>query len=425
MQTADLQKPVTRRGLSTVWVILTLPLLLLLFCFLINVANMWLARVELENALEAAALAAVKEWGDAGGGSTLIPREIGQAFARENGIRCRRLQLGLNYDPVSGGVNENLACEIDGLAPSNGNLIFGAIEAVDPNDPIIFNAGVRPGCGIFDLIADASGQGSGGLQADNAWGFSLLGNETTPASLQILRIEIDLRGAGSTGNEVFSGAAVLSDNVAPFAVRDNSGNTQPDIVGFTNPSSQIVFGPVGGPVLSIDFLADGTNDSGFQLGDRFRFGVDVENVSTGNGTNDGDGIGQVEAKITVIYTIAGIVQETFEGFYVDNLRSRNDCLDPADMSLPGHLIVHPDLIPDVPCPPAAAEGNNGQSIANFSGAGGRPFAVRAQAMVEVPTLCGSLCGLDEVQCVRARVTAVYDCRTRRPRLIRIDEFICP
>ncbi|MCL6507990.1 MAG: hypothetical protein K6T59_13295 [Bryobacteraceae bacterium] len=49
-----------------------LPCLLALFVGLVGVANLWLARVELENALEAAALAAVKQWGEAGGGDTVV-----------------------------------------------------------------------------------------------------------------------------------------------------------------------------------------------------------------------------------------------------------------------------------------------------------------------------------------------------------------
>ena len=50
-----------------------------MFCFVLEAANMWLARAELENALESAALAAVKTWGDANGGSTFTPRQIGVA----------------------------------------------------------------------------------------------------------------------------------------------------------------------------------------------------------------------------------------------------------------------------------------------------------------------------------------------------------
>ncbi len=41
-----------RRGVYTLWTILFLPALLLMFVFLVDIAQLWLARVELENALE-------------------------------------------------------------------------------------------------------------------------------------------------------------------------------------------------------------------------------------------------------------------------------------------------------------------------------------------------------------------------------------
>ena len=51
--------------------------MLVLLSVLLGIASLWLARVELETALEAAALAAVKEWGDQGGGETFVPRQVG------------------------------------------------------------------------------------------------------------------------------------------------------------------------------------------------------------------------------------------------------------------------------------------------------------------------------------------------------------
>src|SRR5262245_34502687 len=89
-----------RRGSATLWLIIWLPCLLALFVTLVGVANLWLARVELENALESAALAAVKQWGDASGGNTLIPRQIGQAYAAANCVRKAPVVIGLNYDPI-------------------------------------------------------------------------------------------------------------------------------------------------------------------------------------------------------------------------------------------------------------------------------------------------------------------------------------
>src|SRR5947208_6071110 len=83
-----------RRGSATLWMVIWLPCLLVLFCVLVGVANLWLARIELENALEAAALAAVKQWGDAGGGDTQQPGEVGAAYALANAVRQKPVVIG-------------------------------------------------------------------------------------------------------------------------------------------------------------------------------------------------------------------------------------------------------------------------------------------------------------------------------------------
>ena len=46
-----------RRGWTTLWLVIWLPVMMALFCGLVAVASLWLARVELENGLESAALA--------------------------------------------------------------------------------------------------------------------------------------------------------------------------------------------------------------------------------------------------------------------------------------------------------------------------------------------------------------------------------
>lgn len=93
-----------RRGVSTLWLLLTLPVFLTLLAFTVNIANLWLARVELENSLEAAALAAVREWGD--GRSPDAAKAVAVAYAAANPVR--------------------------GIIPaSNFNFVFGEIEETD------------------------------------------------------------------------------------------------------------------------------------------------------------------------------------------------------------------------------------------------------------------------------------------------------
>lgn len=447
-----------RRGSATMWLVIWLPCLLTLFCVLLGVANLWLARVELENSLEAAALAAVKHWGQAGGGSTLEARDVGVAYATANIVRGQGVLIGTNYDPVDGGSNENDECQPSSpsavhvsarlaaaqansslvASPPVGNLVFGAINDDDP-DNIIFAAGQPPSCAVGTVLIDATGSGGGSLTADDAWGISFY---NLPGSadddLRIDRVIIDLRANGGSGS--FLGPAEISDSTPQPAVHDQSGNEQPDVVGFTDldldpaPSfGQIEFSYPAAGKLQIDFSADtnasGGTDDGFAPGDRFRFGQDVINVSQGNSRNDGDGIGVDGATVTIVFSIGGVPQPPLTGAvgtFIDNSESRNDCLDPREISLQtGTFIVHPALVPDLPCPATSAANNNGQSYVLVNAVGGGKFGVRAQAILPVQPLNLGFLGTLTEYCIQAKATAEYDCATGRVKLVRIDTFLCP
>lgn len=427
-----------RRGSATLWLIIWLPCLLTLFCVLVGVANLWLARVELENSLEAAALAAVKHWGEVGGGDTEEPRDVGVAYALASLVRGNGVVIGTNYDPVGGGPNQNDECDpTDHNVPPNGNLVFGAINDDDP-DNVIFNAGVSPSCAVGTVLIDATGNGGGGLAADNAWGISFY-NLPGPDddNLRIDRVIIDLRANGGTGS--FIGNAVISDNSPQPAVHDQSEtNSQPDVVGFTNLDmtppvtfGQIQFSYPAAGQLQIDFSADGLNDDGFAPGDRFRFGHDVEDVSQGSGADDGDGIGRDETTVKIFFSIGGIPQPPLTGVvgtFVDKTERHQDCLNVALVSPEtGTLIVHPALVPDLPCPVTSSANNNGQSYVLVNATGGGKFGVRAQAIIPVqPLNLGFLGPVVQLNyCVQAKATAEYDCATGRIRLVRIDTFVCP
>jgi hypothetical protein len=420
-----------RRGSATLWMVMWLPCLMALFCVLVGVANLWLARVELENALESAALAAVKQWGDAGGGDTLAARQVGVDYAHANAARRDRVVIGANYN-ASGGVNQNDQCQV-GVAPPAGNLIFGAVDHTDPNN-VIFNAGIAPGCGLGTLLIDVTGNGSGNLAQDDAWGISFYHTASTPPTLQITRVVIDLCGSGATAS--FLGSAVITDNFPQPAVRDAHGHSQPDLVGFTDPTNQIKFTYPSAGKLQIDFWPDnnpvgGVDPNGFAPGDRCRFGQDVTGVSSHNGTNDADGVGRVRATVTVFFSLSGIPLPPLTGVvgtFVDNTDMNNPPMSAIVSPVTGTLIVHPALVPDLPPPAANSDDNNGQSyvLIGASGNGNGRFGVRAQADIPVKPLgFGSFLGLVGEYCVRAKATAEYDCATRRPRLVRVQTFICP
>ncbi len=143
-----------RRGISAFWLMITLPVLLILFCFVINVANLWMARVELENALEASALAAVLDWAESGGTSgTLDARLVGVDYGAANTIRSESTVIGTNWDSnaAADNPNENLLCDTTRADPSNGvlpngNLIFGAVFNPANSDELVFDASAVAGC---------------------------------------------------------------------------------------------------------------------------------------------------------------------------------------------------------------------------------------------------------------------------------------
>jgi Flp pilus assembly protein TadG len=420
-----------RRGSATLWMVMWLPCLMVLFCVLVGVANLWLARVELENALESAALAAVKQWGDAGGGDTLAARQVGIDYAHANAVRRKPVGINSNYR-ASGGANQNDQCQV-GMAPPTGNLIFGAVDHTDPNN-LVFNAGIFPSCGLGTVLIDASANGSGNLAQDSAWGISFYKVASSPATLQITRVVIDLDGNGGSGS--FTGSAVITDNSPQPAVLDSNGNSQPDLVGFTDPSNQIKFSYPSPGKLQIDFFADndpqgGTDSNGFAPGDRFRFGQDVTGVSSGNAKNDGDGIGSDRATATVYFSLGGIPLPPLTGSvgtFIDNTETNIPPMTAIVSPVTGTLIVNPAQIPDLPPPAANSSNNNGQSyvVIGASGIGNGRYGVRAQADIPVQPLgFGSFLGFVGEYCVRAKATAEYDCATRRVRLIRVQTFLCP
>jgi len=428
-----------RRGWATLWLIIWLPALLALFCALVAIANLWLARVEAENAMEAAALAAVKQWGDANGGDTLIPRQIGQAYAAANCVRKVPVTIGTNYDPADG-PNQNAVCPV-GMTPPTGNLIFGSIRDDDPNFPgqVVFNAGVKPGCGAGLVIFDVTGQGIGGLDTDahNEWGIAFHPTPDTPAGLRIEYIIITLPDVPGI-NQFDPPNFTLSDNTdGQWLVRESPVYRQPDIQGFSNPAAQITASyPIPSPnrrQLRIDFSADGVTDLGFEPCDRFRFGqsIDFTNDLSGN-LRDADGVGEVGTTILVHFNNGS--EST--GTYVNTTEAQNDCeANPSTLPCPAgaedfsdvpvaRMVVHPAEIDDLPCPPGPPP-NNGQSYGSLTPGGSGKFGVRAQSILPVSDFGCVFLGTVPQGCVTTKSTAVYDCITRRPSLIRIDVFICP
>jgi hypothetical protein len=292
---------------------------------------------------------------------------------------------------------------------------------------VVFNAGKCPSCGAGTVLFDVTGSGNGSLLHENAWGISFHNSPELPDDIRINRIVIDLQGSGGDG--VFVGSEVLDENdpSTGWAMRDQSGPLQPDIRGFLDLGDQTEFTNLGSGKLQIDFFAK-NEDDGFEPGDRFRFGYDVDDVSSGNGHNDGDGIGRDGVTVTIYFSVNGNDLPPVTGKYFDNTERLSDALDTAvfNTTTSSYAVTPSDSpIPDLPAPATSSPGNNGQSYVLVNAGPQNKFAVRAQTMMSVRSFGSVFLGDIANYCVQAKATAVYDCLTRRVRLVRVDEFICP
>jgi len=123
----------SRRGIATIWVVVAIPVITTLMIVVLDVANVWLAKSELKNAMDSGALSGVKTWGE--GSSTLAARQAADRAASTN----RVLGTSLTLSTVEGGcANNNLS--------STGEIVLGSY--VDAGTTFAFNCNVVPNCGI-------------------------------------------------------------------------------------------------------------------------------------------------------------------------------------------------------------------------------------------------------------------------------------
>lgn len=112
-----------RSGIATVWIIAAVPAIITLLILLTDIGTLWQARMELETATEAAALAAVQEWKATN--NTNLARTAAQNFAAANTVLGQSVSISSNGG--GGGVNGNSLCDGDILL---GNLTSaGVLEA--------------------------------------------------------------------------------------------------------------------------------------------------------------------------------------------------------------------------------------------------------------------------------------------------------
>ncbi|MCA8995611.1 MAG: hypothetical protein KDA80_01440 [Planctomycetaceae bacterium] len=456
-----------------VWLILFVPVFLGLFALVLEIGNLWLARVELTHALESAALAAVKSWGDSNGGNTLIPRQVGNAFASANTINGAAVDLSaldINLNRDGGEACNQNAC-------GDGVLVFGAI--VDDDPEFEFNCCDVPACGTGTIWLDASAQSSL-AGSNNEWGISYQPFEfPVPAgALRIRRVVYELHDVGSlqprfdfsTSSTVPQISGAQTDDNSNASVQSTGNNCpngdsgQADVYGI-DPAQIVFYVNVTDPctlgngdpvpntgiagqhqILAIEFPDDVDPDDRFDPMDRIRFGTNVVNLGTGS--FGGDQVGIVATTVTVCLT-DGTDDFTCTGNFTNTDFKSNQCLKCPDVAFWGinvqppvavaqnrGLIVHPSMVPDIPCPPSSGNNNDGQSLASFvvgecgeggGGGTGNAFAVRAQASYNVPSIVNQLSGLPIGPfSVTAHADALYNCATKKPQLyhLKTNKFFC-
>jgi Flp pilus assembly protein TadG len=110
-----------RRAVATLWLILFLPVFLVALCVIVDVGTIWLARAELEDGLEAAALAGIVAWEDENDPRILVPAAVAPAqnaaiaMAAANSVRGQPIVL-VNGDIELGQIAANA---VNGFAVQN------------------------------------------------------------------------------------------------------------------------------------------------------------------------------------------------------------------------------------------------------------------------------------------------------------------
>lgn len=401
-----------RHGVATVWIIASFPAMAVLLCLVLETANLWMARVELRNALDAAALSAVKTWGE--GGSTAAARLEGQVTAGLNTVTGSPVVLGLN---VGGGTNGN--------GPNTGDILLGSITGTP--GALTFDCNGTASCitGTVNLTIAVETDPSGDTFADptTASGdaettFRVESfTQTLGAGAVLQSVEFDLSPMMITPVSG-GGAGIPVPDDGFFEITDggpdvNSGignpSTKPALIGVNLSGVASTFAYTGGNGVDEFSSARVTFVGGISPGlpatNQFFFGTDTDQVGgdTGGsggttaqdfggefGTDGGGGGGTdpfTSTGATVRVTVSG---QTFTG----TLTRIND--DRSELVIVGNLT------------------------------GGDSFGVRTSSTTQVNSICDTVFGTTVGPFnVTSIAYARFQCTSGPPELVRIQTFTCP
>jgi hypothetical protein len=353
------------------------PFLVLLLGVVIEVVHLWLARVELENSMEAAALAAVKEWGDANGGLGTSPaRDIGVEFAQFNVVNGFPVEIGPNLGMVlANNPNLNKLCDpqksdmdLTTLPRPDGNLIFGSIIE-QPDGTLIFDASLEPSCGcVCDVTVIAEGN-QDELHDCGGWRVCF---EDCQANALVTKLIIELPPGHKPGAH-FDNSIDFSCNVPPIV------------------PSQVIFEPANMPEKVTVCFDPPLNPALFTCNpdNSLLFGLGLQGFGSPQGCpgqgNSADNLPQNNVTVTIVFDVNGELEEC-SGVFQEGAMTCDQI-----------------------------------AIAELSGATGRDFGVRAQSLAFIQPIFCQFAGIDfSPFCVNVVTTARYRCDTGQVELVRIE-----
>jgi hypothetical protein len=291
---SDRRRASLRRGIATIWVILSLPVALILLITVVEIGNLWTARTELQTNLEAAALAGVKTWGDESEALSMpmSPHPTPGAFAVTSAARDAAVStfavnsvngqfFTLNRNETDDG-DDQTGYDNTPATLCTGDIILGGFPTAGSN---AFNVTAAVGCGRsmsttttitvdFDIEVNASDT----LTTSDA--FQITFNSGVPA-LYITELVIDLQNVPTSmpawadnGTWDFGTVGVFSG--APTEATGNGPAI--DATSDVLPSELISATGDGTGTLTLTF-----SNFAWQAGETLIFGVDTDNVESTGG----------------------------------------------------------------------------------------------------------------------------------------------
>lgn len=396
----------SRRGIATIWVLAAMPVVLTLLVMIVDGGNLWVARMELKNAIDAAALSGVKTWGE--GSGTLQARLDAHDAFNTNTI------LGTQYSlsTVEGG------CTNGNPAPSaTADILLGTIS--DDASGFIFDCQGTPACvtGTFTLViavdTNAICDGGNNDTFERKSAFRVESFTTSDPALTLNSLTFTLPGAGTRffdlrnpppSNDGNSGYNVGEPRKPPTIYYRGAPPT-------TNATSLLLSGcaspfatfgvtsatynvpPAAAPAAALSDPPDVTGAafrwvfSGFQGGDVFAFGVDTDfaNGVMGGGSPEVDKGGEFGGT-TVSGSVSG---SAFSGTLA------TVSLERSEVTIMGAI------------------------------SGGNAFGVRTRKTISVPSVASAFLGLSvnpyQVTC---QSYARYACSNGPPQLVHINTYTC-